>query len=89
MNEYQPDYCSHPGETLEEVLDERGISVVVLDSYIHIGSNRIYQILDGQASIANIAALLEPILGVPAVFWLRRQEQYDQCIARIKEAEDL
>ena len=89
MNEYRPDYCSHPGETLEELLDEKGISVVVLDSYIHVGENRIYEILDGNASIAGIAALLEPVLGVSAIFWLRRQEQYDQCIARTRKVIDL
>lgn len=85
MNEYQPDYCSHPGETLKELLDDMNMSLGVLDEHLNIGLRRLHQILDGQASITNIAERLELIFNIPANFWRRRQEQYDQCIARIKD----
>lgn len=71
----------HPGETLADVLNERGISQVELAARAGVSEACIGGILAGKENISsNIAAALERALDVPRSFWLNLQANYDAAI---------
>jgi len=90
QNQYKPDYVSLPGETLEELLAERGMSQEELAEHIGISMNTISEIISGKSAItAEIALQLESVLGAPASFWNSRERLYREALARMEEQERL
>ncbi|GAB4445837.1 MAG: ImmA/IrrE family metallo-endopeptidase [Chloroflexi bacterium OHK40] len=89
-NEYRPDYVSPPGNTLEELLEERGISQAELAERTGRPKKTINEIIQGKTAITPETALqLERVLGTPASFWLKREQQYREFLARQNEDERL
>jgi addiction module HigA family antidote len=85
-NEYVPDQVSPPGETLLEVLDERGITQAELAERTGRPRKTINEIVKGKAAITPETALqLERALGVPASFWNNRESRYREFLARQEE----
>ena len=79
QNEYFPDMVSPPGETLEETLKEQGMSQVELATRMGRPHKTINEIVNGKTAITPETALqLERVLGVPARFWLKREQHYRQ-----------
>lgn len=79
---YSPDIVSAPGETLQELLDERGISRKDLAARMGRPIRTIYAIIKGRAKIApDTAVELERTLGLPASFWNEREVHYRCCLA--------
>ncbi len=90
QNQYKPDYISPGGETLEELLAERGMSQEELAEHIGISKNTISEIINGKSAItAEIALQLESVLGAPASFWNNRERLYREALARMEEQERL
>jgi HTH-type transcriptional regulator/antitoxin HigA len=82
-NEYAPTDVSPPGLTLEEALEERGMSQAELSERAGRPKKTINEIVRGQAAITPDTAIqLERVLGIPATFWNTRQQQYDESRAR-------
>jgi HTH-type transcriptional regulator / antitoxin HigA len=82
-NEYAPLDVSPPGLTLEEALEERGMSQAELSERAGRPKKTINEIIRGQAAITPDTAIqLERVLGIPASFWNTRQQQYDESRAR-------
>lgn len=89
-NEYRPDYVSPPGDTLDELLEERGMSQAELAERTGRPKKTINEIIKGKAAITPETALqLERVLGVPANFWLKREQQYREFLARQDDDEQL
>ncbi|MEI8305496.1 MAG: HigA family addiction module antitoxin [Chloroflexales bacterium] len=89
-NEYRPDYVSPPGETLEELLEERGMSQAELAERTGRPKKTINEIIQGKAAITPETALqLERVLGTPARFWLTREQQYREFLARQSDEQQL
>jgi HTH-type transcriptional regulator / antitoxin HigA len=87
---FTPDYVSPPGETLEDVLEDRGMSQAELAERTGLSRKTVNEIIKGKASITSETALhLERVLGVPAGFWNSREHQYREALARQKETERL
>lgn len=85
-NEYIPDSVTHPGETLNDVLEDRGMSQLELADRTGRPKTKINEIIKGRISITPDTAIqLENVLGIPASFWNNRQKKYDEYIAE-KEA---
>ncbi len=67
----------HPGETLAEELEARGIA---LDDFAEITGypvRSLETIIRGERPItADLAAVLEETLSVPAQFWINLQHRY-------------
>ena len=79
-NQYQPDKVSPPGETLLEVLEDRGITQAELAERTGCPRKTIDEIVRGRAAITPETALqLERVLGVPASFWSARESQYREA----------
>lgn len=89
-NEYRPELVSVPGETLQEVLDERGISQAELAERTGRPKKTINEIIQGKAAISAETALqLERVLGIPAAFWNNLEGNYRVNQARSLERAEL
>jgi len=82
---YKPDYAVHPGETLREKLEE--LEMTPKEFAIRTGKpeKTISEILNGKSSITfDMAVLFEKVLKIPANFWIKKQANYNEFIARQK-----
>ena len=83
-----PETVSHPGGTLEDALEERGMSQAELAERTGRPKKAIHEIIKGKTVITPETAIqLERVLGIPASFWSKRQRRYDEYIA-IKAEEE-
>jgi antitoxin HigA-1 len=68
----------HPGETIREELEERGITAYQLAKGSGIDETALSQILRGKRRVtARTALRLEAFFGTSAEFWLNLQTAYD------------
>lgn len=90
QNQYTPDYVSPPGETLQEILEERGLSQAELAERTGRPKKTINEIINGKVAITPETALqLERVLGIRASFWNNLERQYREALARIEEEDRL
>lgn len=89
-NDYSPPMVSHPGQTLSEKLEEIGMGNKEFAIRVHKPEQTITAITSGKSSItAEMAVQFEDVLKIPASFWLTRQRQYDEYLARIKREQKI
>jgi HTH-type transcriptional regulator / antitoxin HigA len=87
---YRPTTVSPPGETLAEVLADRGIPQSDLARRMARPLKTINEIVKGKAAITPETALqLEKALEIPADFWLARESRFREWQARRTEHESL
>lgn len=87
---YSPDYLSPPGETLEDLLEEQGMTQAELAERTGLSRKTINEIVKGKAPITSDTALqFERVFDVPARFWSIREQQYREGLARQEERERL
>lgn len=85
-NYYQSDLAIHPGEYLEEVLEETMMSQSDLSHRIGRPTQAINEIINGKKSITPETALqFEQVLDVPAHIWTGLQNEYNLILAKEKE----
>jgi len=90
INEYMPDSVSLPGETLQEVLDDRQMTQAELAERMGRPKKTVNEIVQGKAALTPETALqLERVLGVPASFWNNLEQNYREAQARKAEEERL
>lgn len=90
VNSYNPDYVSPPGETLLEVIEERGISQAELARRMGRPSKTVNEIIKAKTAITPETSLqLEKVLDIPAGFWDNREMHYRQYLIRKAEEEKL
>jgi plasmid maintenance system antidote protein VapI len=76
-NNYDPDVVSPPGETLADILHERGLSQTALAERLGRPKEVVRDIIHGKVPMTKGDALkLARILGVPVDFWVTREYQY-------------
>jgi HTH-type transcriptional regulator / antitoxin HigA len=77
LTTFTPDWISPPGETIEELMREKGWSELDLAQSLRYSKQNIGLLINGQALITEEVALnLEKVLGGSANFWLSRKIQY-------------
>lgn len=85
---FSPDWTSPPGETVADLLEERGMTQTELARRLGVSLKHANQVVNGSASISPDLALgLEKVLGPAASFWLTRDGQYQASLARHRELE--
>ncbi|MBU7582885.1 MAG: helix-turn-helix domain-containing protein [Nostoc sp. TH1S01] len=90
QNQYTPDYVSPPGETLQEILEERGMSQAELAERTGRPKKTINEIINGKAAITPETALqFERVFNIPASFWNNRERRYREFLAQQEEKERL
>lgn len=87
---YAPDSVPHPGETLQETLDELGIPQADLARRTGLSTKHINQVIKGAAPLSpDTALLLERTTGVPASLWNALEAAYRTQQAREEESKSL
>lgn len=72
------DLIIHPGETIADILEERGITQAELAVRTGVSPAYVSNVIAGKKGIsANFAMGLEYALGVPKSFWLNLQANYE------------
>ena len=68
----------HPGEVLQDLLQEAGLTVNALALALRVPANRIGSIIKGQRGItADTALRLARYFGTSAQMWMNLQAKYD------------
>ena len=83
INEYFPQTVSHPGTTLEEKLQEMGMSIKEFALRTDKPEKTIIAIIKEESAITHQMAIkFENVTQIPANFWMRHQQQYDEFKTR-------
>jgi HTH-type transcriptional regulator / antitoxin HigA len=84
-NQYFPQTVSRPGVTLEEKLQEMGMGIKEFALRTDKPEKTIIAILKGASSITQEMAIkFENVTKIPASFWMRHQQRYDEFKTREK-----
>lgn len=79
------DLIFHPGETLREILDDRGMSQKELSQRTGVRESYISNIINGKKNIsATFAKKMEYALGIESSFWINLQANYDKEVYYMK-----
>ena len=85
-NQYNPDFVTPPGETLLETLEVIGMTQAEFAERTGRPKKTVNEIIRGKAAITPETALqFEKVLGVPAGFWINREQSYQEWLAREQE----
>ena len=80
---------SHPGLTLSEKLSEMEMSVKEFAVRVSKPEKTIFAVISGNSSVTTeMAVSFESVTKIPASFWLRKQQMYDEYIVRKKREEE-
>lgn len=84
QNQYIPEVIYHPGETLNEKLQEMSMGPKEFSVRTNKPEKTIIAILKGESSITpEMAVQFEHVLNIPAHFWLNLQGAYNEYQARV------
>ncbi len=84
-NEYYPQTVTHPDEDLREKLQALQMTPKEFAVRCNKPVKTISEVLNGKSSITpDMAVQFENVLKIPARYWLKRQYNYDEAIARNK-----
>lgn len=73
----------HPGRTLSEKLSEMGMSIKEFAVRTSKPEKTIIAVIGGKSSITTeMAVSFENVTKIPASFWLRKQQSYDEYVER-------
>ncbi|GDY11031.1 XRE family transcriptional regulator [Planctomycetia bacterium] len=80
---YRPDVISPPGATIRDMLGDLNMSQAELARRMGRPINKVNQIIQGSKVItAETALALEHVLGLPASFWLTREQNYRLALSQ-------
>jgi HTH-type transcriptional regulator / antitoxin HigA len=84
-NGFQPDWLSAPGGTILDVLEERGMSAKEFAKLLDYSQQRVEKLLNGREAITkDVAKLLSKRLGGSERFWISRESNYRDEVARLQ-----
>jgi HTH-type transcriptional regulator/antitoxin HigA len=86
---FQPDWFSAPGGTIRDILEERGLSLRDFAKLLGLTQDRAERLLSAKEAITkDIARLLAQKLGGSEKFWMSREENYRDEVARLQSVGD-
>lgn len=84
------EYIIHPGETLEEVITDRGMTQRELAVRTGVTEKHVSTVIHGQKNIsASFARMLEYALGIEASFWMNLQADYDRELLEFEDVNEI
>jgi len=84
------DFIIHPGETLKEILEDRGMSQRELAIRTGVTESHISSVVNCQKDISvSFAKKLEYALDIDAGFWINLQANYDKELADFEECNNV
>jgi plasmid maintenance system antidote protein VapI/Zn-dependent peptidase ImmA (M78 family) len=85
--EFKPDWTSAPGDTITDILREQGLTDIEFARRIGHTLEDTKNLLQGRTTITiGIARQLERVLGASVEFWISRDFQYREDIAKAEKA---
>lgn len=82
LAEFAPDWLCTPGDTIADLLKERGWSQADFAARADFTKQHVEFLLQGKALISELTALkLEQVLGSSARFWMNLEAQYREQLA--------
>lgn len=82
---FNPDWCSPPGNTIKDILDERGIALREFSEKLNVDCIFAGNLIHGDIEIdKHMADELSFWLGGSPEFWLKREERYRKHSKSIK-----
>lgn len=82
---YQPDWVSPPGDTILDLIEDKGWSQNELADRLGYSVKHVSQLINGKVPLTDDAAMrLERVLGSSAGFWLAREAKFREHCARIE-----
>lgn len=85
-SKFIPAKAFHPGVTLAEKLKEIGMSIKEFAIRTTKPEKTIYAVINGESSVtSDMAIAFENITRIPAHFWLNKQRNYDEFLARLRQ----
>jgi len=89
-NQYMPDIVFHPATTLNEKLNEMGMSIKEFALRTGKPEKTIIAVLKEESSLTpEMAILFENVTQIPAKFWINKQSRYNEYVARKKQEETI
>jgi len=83
LAEFSPNWLSAPGDSIADLLQERGWSQADLATRTGFTKKHVHLLLQGKAPISEDTALrLERVLGSSARFWMNLESQYREQLLR-------
>ena len=90
LHSWAPDYAVVPGLTLQETLEELGMTQRELASRSGLSPKTINRIVKGDDPITpETANKLELVTGVPASLWNNLEKRYRESVAKVEQHERL
>ncbi len=88
QEEFCPNWVSPPGDTIADLIVERGWTHIQLAERLGISKKHLDRLVTGKVELTNDMAIrLTAVFGSTQRFWLQREAQYRQQLARLS-AED-
>jgi HTH-type transcriptional regulator/antitoxin HigA len=85
MSGLSREFIIHPGETLKEILEDRGMSQKELALRTGVTEPHVSSVINCQKDISvSYAKKLEYALGIDASFWINLQANYDKELADLR-----
>jgi HTH-type transcriptional regulator / antitoxin HigA len=84
QNAFCPDWISAPGETIEDILEERNVSVKQFAEGIDATLEQADALFEGRIPITvALAERLQKVVGGSAGFWISRESDYRKDLSRL------
>ncbi|MCI0667690.1 MAG: helix-turn-helix domain-containing protein [Methylococcaceae bacterium] len=84
---FAPDWVSPPGDTILDLVEERGWTQAELARRLGFTEKHVSQLINGKVPLSTDTALrLERVLGSNAAFWLAREAKYREHAGRLEAA---
>lgn len=86
---FEVDWVSPPGDTIADALEELGMTQAEFAARTGFSRKHVNGLIRGSVAItAETALKLEAVLGAPGSFWLRREIEYREDLARKKTLDE-
>ena len=84
---FTPDWVSPPGDTILDLIDERGWTQAALATRVGFSHKHVNRLVKGKVPLTEETALrLAPTLGTSTGFWLTREARYRERLVRLESA---
>ena len=84
---FEPDWLSAPGGTILDIIEERGMSSKDLAELLNYTLERAEKLIAGKEAITrDVAGLLAKHIGGSEKFWLSREKNYRNEVARLQSS---
>ncbi|NJD65396.1 MAG: ImmA/IrrE family metallo-endopeptidase [Chloroflexi bacterium] len=84
MSTFSPDWTSAPGDTIQDILDQRDISQAGFGEMVRLPRAEVEALLQGRQAITlEVARQLSAVLGATPEFWMARDFQFRETAATL------